>query len=207
MTRGAVVFDIGNVLIEWHPERFYDAAIGPARRQRLFRDVDLAAMNLAIDAGAPFRETVLDWAVRYPDWGAEIRLWHDNWIDMASPRIEGSVALMRALRRRGVPVLALSNFGGQTFALAQGHYDFLNDFDRAFVSGHMGLLKPDPRIYQAVEQETGLAPRQMLFTDDRDENVAAAAARGWRTHLFRGWQGLARRLVQDGLLNEEDITT
>ena len=24
----AVVFDIGNVLIEWQPERFYDAAIG-----------------------------------------------------------------------------------------------------------------------------------------------------------------------------------
>ena len=36
----AVIFDIGNVLIEWQPERFYDAVIGEARRKRMFADVD-----------------------------------------------------------------------------------------------------------------------------------------------------------------------
>jgi 2-haloacid dehalogenase len=42
-----------------------------------------------------------------------------------------------------------------------------------------------------------------LFTDDRAENISAAQARGWQTHLFDGPQGLARRLVDAGLLTPE----
>ncbi len=33
-------------------------------------------------------------------------------------------------------------------------------------------------------EESGVAPGRLLFTDDKAENIAAAAARGWRTHLF-----------------------
>ena len=40
MTPQAVVFDIGNVLIEWQPERFYDAEIGADRRRALFAEED-----------------------------------------------------------------------------------------------------------------------------------------------------------------------
>jgi 2-haloacid dehalogenase len=103
-----------------------------------------------------------------------------------------------------VPVFALTNFGDETFEIARRAYPFLNDFDRAFVSARMRLVKPDVAIYAAVEAETGLAPEGLLFTDDRPENVEAAAARGWRTHLFTGWQGWARRLVSEGLLTERE---
>ena len=41
---------------------------------------------------ALFRETIYDWADRHPDWAAEIRMWYDRWIELASPRIEGSIA-------------------------------------------------------------------------------------------------------------------
>src|SRR5690606_30390271 len=49
----AVVFDIGNVLIEWQPEQFYDHAIGREARTRMFAEVDLHGMNEAVDRGAP----------------------------------------------------------------------------------------------------------------------------------------------------------
>ncbi|SEN86405.1 2-haloacid dehalogenase [Gemmobacter aquatilis] len=204
MTIEAVIFDIGNVLIEWNPERFYDWTLGRAEREAFFAEVDLHAMNDAVDAGAPFRETVYAWAERHPDWAAEIRMWHDNWIDLASPRIEGSIALLRALRLRGVPVFALTNFGIDSFAYAQTQYDFLTEFDQAFVSGHMGVIKPDPRIYEMVEADCGVAPGRLLFTDDRADNIAAAQARGWQTHRFEGWQGWARRLVAAELLTEKE---
>lgn len=204
MTIEAVIFDIGNVLIEWNPERFYDWTLGRAEREAFFAEVDLHAMNDAVDAGAPFRDTVYAWAERHPDWAAEIRMWHDNWIDLASPRIEGSIALLRALRLRGVPVFALTNFGIDSFAHAQTQYDFLNEFDQAFVSGHMGVIKPDPRIYEMVEADCGVAPGRLLFTDDRADNIAAAQARGWQTHRFEGWQGWARRLVAAELLTEKE---
>ncbi len=200
----AVIFDIGNVLIEWNPERFYDATIGEARRRALFAEVDLHRMNDLIDEGALFRETIYDWADAHPDWSPEIRLWYDRWIDMASPRIEGSIALMRALQTKGVPVFALTNFGIHSFAYARTQYDFLDAFDHAYVSGRMGVIKPDARIYAMVEAHSGLAPEQLLFTDDRADNIAAAAARGWQVHQFTGWQGWAGTLVSAGLLTKEE---
>ena len=200
----AVVFDIGNVLIEWQPERFFDAHIGPEARARMFAEIDLHGMNEAVDRGAPFRETVYDWAARYPAWEENIRLWHDRWIDMASPVIPQSVRLMRALQAQRIPVFALTNFGDETYTEAEPHYPFLCDFDRAFISGRLKVTKPDPEIYAIVERDSGFAPAALLFTDDRAENIAVAAARGWGTHLFEGPQGWAARLVAEGLLTERD---
>jgi 2-haloacid dehalogenase len=201
----AVVFDIGNVLLTWRPEAWYDRTYGPERRERLFREVDLEGMNLSIDAGADFRGTVHALAEAHPHWAREIRDWHDNWLGLAGPVIEPSVRLMRALKRRGVPVFALTNFGAGSFEVARGAMDFLSEFDRAYVSGRLGLIKPDPAIYAAVEADCGIAPERLLFVDDKPENIAAAEARGWQGHLFDGPEGLERRLLAEGLLAAEDV--
>jgi 2-haloacid dehalogenase len=68
----------------------------------------------------------------------------------------------------------------------------------------MGVIKPDPRIYEMVEQDCGIAPNRLLFTDDKAENITAAARRGWRTHQFETWQGWAERLVAEGLLSKSE---
>ena len=177
---------------------------GEDRRRALFAAVDLHGMNDRVDEGALFRETIYDWAEQHPAWRAEIRMWYDRWIELASPRIDGSIALQRALRARGVPVFALTNFGRYSFEEALPKMDFLQDFDRRYVSGVMGVIKPDPLIYQMVEADCGIAPSRLLFTDDRAENITAAAERGWRTHRFDGWQGWARRLVAEGLLTMKE---
>lgn len=200
----AVIFDIGNVLTCWQPEAFYDRVIGSARRRALFDAVDLHGMNDLVDAGAAPRATVYQWAERYRDWGPEIRMWYDRWIELASPRIEGSIALQRALRAKGVPVFALTNFGRDTFEEALPKMDFLHDFDRLYVSGRMGVIKPDPQIYAMVEADCGIAANRLLFVDDKAENIAAAARRGWRTHQFESWQGWGRRLVAEGLLTNKE---
>ena len=200
----AVIFDIGNVLTRWQPEAFYDRVIGEARRRALFDAVDLHRMNDEVDAGAEFRDTIYAWAEDYPEWSSEIRMWHDRWIELASPRIEGSIALLRALRGKGVPVFALTNFGASSYAAAVPLLDFLREFDREYVSGRMGVIKPDPRIYQMVEADCGLSGDRLLFADDKPENIAAAADRGWRTHQFETWQGWAARLVAEGLLTRAE---
>ncbi|MBE1285123.1 MAG: HAD-IA family hydrolase [Rhodobacteraceae bacterium] len=206
MTISAVVFDIGNVLIEWRPERFYDAAIGEDRRRAMFAEVDLHGMNDLVDRGHHFTETIYDWAEKYPEWRNEIRMWHDNWLDLATPQIPHSVRLMRALRRQGTQTFILSNIGIQTWDLAVGRYPFLAEFDRAYVSGYMKTAKPDADIYAQVERDCGLAPERLIFADDRQDNIDTAAARGWKTHLFTDPQGWADRLVVEGLLTAEDAT-
>ncbi len=200
----AVIFDIGNVLIEWQPERFYDRVIGETRRKEMFAELDLHGMNDVIDRGGHFRDTIYGWADDTPKWRDEIRMWHDNWFDLASPAIDHSVRLLRALRRQNVPVFALSNFGIQNWPPAVQVYPFMGEFDREYVSGRMGVIKPDPRIYEMVEQDCGIAAEHLLFTDDRIDNINAAANRGWNVHLFEGAQGWADRLVTEGLLSAKD---
>ncbi|AVO37260.1 HAD family hydrolase [Pukyongiella litopenaei] len=200
----AVVFDIGRVLIDWNPTGFYDREIGETARRALFAEVDLEAMNESVDMGRPFAASVEALARAHPRWAREILLWRDRWLDMASPAIPHTVRLKQALRDRGVPVFALSNFGVETFDIATAAYPFLLDFDRIWVSGHHGMMKPDPEFYAALEQGCGHDPAALLFADDRPENIVIAARRGWQVHLFDGPQGFAERLVADGLLNEED---
>jgi len=200
----AVVFDIGNVLLEWYPEPFYDRVIGQDRRKALFAAVDLYTMNQAVDLGAPFRSSVYALADRHPEWRTEICLWHDRWIDMAARAIPHSARLMRALRARGVPVFSLTNFGVESLELAARHYPILAEFDREYVSGHLQLIKPGPGIYAALEADCGIAPEALIFTDDKRENIDVAAARGWQVHLFEGPQGWADQLVASGLLSADE---
>ena len=200
MSIAAVVLDIGNVLIEWQPERFYDREIGEARRREMFAAIDLHAMNDRVDLGEPFRDVIYETAEAYPAFRDEIRMWHDRWIELAQPVIVHSVILMERLQSRGVPVFALSNFGVESFAYAQTQYDFLHNFDRPYISGHLRMAKPDPAIFAHVEETSGIAPENLLFTDDRADNIAAARARGWSTHLFDGPDNWAARLIEDGLL-------
>ncbi|MFY9238767.1 MAG: HAD family phosphatase [Roseovarius sp.] len=200
----AVVFDIGNVLIEWQPERYFDSIVGEGRRRALFAEVDIHAMMDRIDAGAGFAEEVVRTSRMHPGFAAEILHFHDHWTDMAQPEIPHSVRLLNELKTARVPVFALSNFGANNFPLSVAQFPFLSLFDRSYISGAMGMKKPDAAIYAAVEADCALPPEALLFTDDRAENIAAAAARGWATHLFENPEGFAQTLVERGLLPEED---
>ena len=200
----AVVFDIGNVLIEWQPERFFDKEIGADRRRAMFAAIDLHGINDEVDRGGNFHDTIHAAAKAHPEWHDEVLMWHDRWIEMAAPAIDHSVRLLRALRKTGVPVFALTNFGIQTFEIAEPVYPFLGEFDRRYISGHMGVIKPDADIYRQVEQDCGVPPGGLLFTDDRIDNINAAAARGWQTHLFEDPQGWSDCLVAHGLLSKEN---
>lgn len=204
MSIEAVVFDIGNVLIRWQPELFYDAEIGADRRRALFDAVDLHSMNEGVDRGDSLHEAVYATAKMHPEFGDEIRLWHDRWTDLAAPAIPHSVHILRQLRAKGVPTFVLSNIGDDTFQIARDHYGFLNEFDRFYISGAMKAIKPDARIYQMVEEDCGLDPSALIFADDRPENIKTATDRGWHGHVFEHPQGWADRLVAAGLLTKAE---
>jgi len=196
----AVVFDIGNVLVEWNPERYFDSRIGVARRKALFAAVDLHSMHDGVDRGGDLATIVQDCARAHPEWADDILIWRDDWLKMVGPVIEPSVAILRELKAKGVPVFALTNYGRGTFEDSIPLFPFFEAFDQTYVSGRMGVVKPNPEIYRRVEEDCGVAPDRLLFTDDRPENIAAAEARGWQGHVFDGPDGFRTRLEQEGLL-------
>jgi len=151
-----------------------------------------------------FRDVIFAEADKHPEFRDEVRMWHDHWIEMASPEIPHSTKLLREIRAKGMPVYALTNFGVESFAYAQTVYPVLTEFDQAFVSGELRMVKPDAEIYAALEGATGVVPDRLLFTDDRPDNIAAAQARGWHAHLFEHPQGWADTLVAHGVLTAEE---
>ena len=204
MTVKAVIFDVGNVLLEWKPEAFFSGKYGVARAKAFFAKTEIEAVNYRIDLGAPFKDSLYDYAEKAPEFAAEIRDWHDSWLQMASPDIPHSVRLLRALRSKGVPVFALTNFGIETWEIARGVFPFLDEFDRLYHSSRMKTAKPSPRIYEMVEEDCGHSGDELIFTDDKEENLAAAGVYGWKTHLFTDPAGWAARLVVEGMLTEEE---
>lgn len=198
----AVIFDIGNVLLEWHPDKVYRELIpDPAERRAIFDKLDLDGMNLEIDKGAPFKETIQQKAREFPQFKELVMAWHDRWIEMASPLIPASWDILERLKEENVPVYALSNFGVETYAYAKSVYSEFNKFDREFISGHLQIIKPDPAIYAHVEQETGLSGSQIVFADDREDNIQAARARGWHGHVFTSAPRFEAELRDLGVLS------
>ena len=201
-----VLFDIGNVLIEWQPERFYDRLQPPVDWRRMFAEVDLHAINDQIDRGAGFRETIYTAAAQNPEFETLIHLWHDRWIDIASPAISASASLNMALRKKGIATGLLSNIGAETFARARAEYPFLDDFAPKFLSGEIGHIKPEPEIYAHVEQSLDVPPNAILFADDRLDNIKAAQDRGWLGHQFTSAERWADCLMGHGLLDQKDVS-
>lgn len=188
----AMVFDIGNVLVDWQPHRVYEALVpDPQARAALFERVDFHNMNLAGDRNGDLAAEVAALAARHPGDASAILAWRARWDEMFGPMLPGVEALFRAVKAQGIPVVALTNFAADTFLVAQRRFPILTEFDIEVVSGREHVLKPEPAIYEIVEARTGLSGPDLFFADDKPENVAAALARGWRGHVTDGSEGLA----------------
>jgi FMN phosphatase YigB (HAD superfamily) len=97
--------------------------------------------------------------------------------------IEPMVELHAALRKRGMPTFILSNTNELAVKHIRRSYPFLSDFQGYILSYEHGVMKPEPRIYEIAERVTGQLGLDILYVDDRPENITAAAERGWQVIL------------------------
>jgi HAD superfamily hydrolase (TIGR01509 family) len=196
-----VVFDIGNVLLRWNPRNLYRKTFDDEARMERFLATALAMDFVAHTDTAPdFAAAVEARAKAFPEFAAELRLFHERWIETLGGPIDENVALLRRLKLAGRPVHALSNFATDKFALARERHDFLNAFDVAVISGHVGAVKPEARIYEILLERVGAAPKDLLFIDDSPANVRAAAALGMATIHYHPGADLERELEARGAL-------
>ena len=196
-----VVFDIGNVLIRWNPRNLFRKHIRDEARMERFLasalSMDFVAMT---DVVVDFSRAVAERARAFPEFARELHLFDERWVETIGGPIEENIALVRRLKAAGRPVHALSNFATVKFALAQAMFDVLNEFDVCIVSGHVGVAKPDPRIYEILFERTGRKPRELLFIDDSVANVRAAEALGMSAIHYAPGVDLERELLARGAL-------
>ena len=197
-----VVFDVGQVLIEWDPRHLYrDLFDGYEDLMEDFLDrVCTPAWNLEQDRGRPWTDAVALLTEEHPDCAELIRAYDDMWERMVPGAIPGTPDILAELKARGVPVYAITNFSADKFELTRKRFDFLNGFDGIIVSGQERLVKPDPAIYRLLTDRYGLEAKDCYFIDDNPDNVEAARSVGMSAHLFSGAEALRRDLKAIGLL-------
>lgn len=195
-----VVFDIGNVLLDWDPRHLYRKLFDdPARMDHFLTQVWSPEWNRELDRGRPFAEAVEELAAAHPDFAGAIRAYDSRWPETVAGAIAGSVAILRALGDAGVPCYAITNFSQEKFAVARRLWPFLDDFHGVVVSGKERLLKPDPAIYRLFLARYGLSAEDCVFIDDNATNVAGARAIGMHGIVFHDPERLAQDLRALGL--------
>jgi len=192
----AVVFDVGNVLIEWDPRHLYrrvftndDGTPDEARVAWFLAEVCTADWNVEQDRGRSIAEAEAEALARHPGMGPAIRSFYGRFQTMIPRAIDGTVAVLEALKAAGMPVHGLTNFSAETFAPTQRRFGFLNRFDTVVVSGAERVIKPDPRIFEILIERARLIPARTAFVDDSPHNIEAARTLGFQAHLFQGADG------------------
>lgn len=199
-----VLFDLGGVLIDWEPRRLYRKIFADeARMEAFLATICTPAWNLELDRGRPFAGAVAELVARHPQEREPIEAFHKRWIEMIGGPISGTVTLLEALQRRGRKLRALTNWSAETFPLVRDDpvYGFLDHFETIYVSGELGLIKPEPEIFEHVLDDLGLAAGRVLFIDDSAKNIATADRMGFATHRFTEPAALAADLRRHGLLD------
>jgi HAD superfamily hydrolase (TIGR01509 family) len=106
---------------------------------------------------------------------------------------EDVVSLLPELKKKYKLVL-LSNTNSIHQKYGWNEYSFLKNFNKLFLSHEVGSVKPEEKIYSAVEAFTKLPPEEHIFIDDIYEYAAAAKKRGWDAIQFKSYNQLVDEL-------------
>jgi 2-haloacid dehalogenase len=196
-----VIFDLGNVLIDWNPNYLYDK-IFPEKEKRdhFLSNICTPEWHARQDAGRPVMEATKELVAKHPEWEKEITAFYSRWNEMFGGVIQGSVDILAELKNTNLKLYALTNWSAELFQHALAEYDFLHWFDGRVVSGEEGINKPEPEVYQRLLQRFSVDPASALFIDDKDYNVRAAEELGMKGIVFTSPGSLKNELEQLGLL-------
>jgi 2-haloacid dehalogenase len=189
------------VLFEWDLRSLFAKLIDePGQLDWFLEHVVTEEWHFQADAGRPLAEMVAERQAEFPAHARLLDAYATRFNETVERPIPGTHALVGRLHAAAVPLYALTNFGAEFFAAFRPTQPIFELFEAIVVSGEECVAKPDPRIYEIAERRFGRAPGELFFTDDNPANVAAAAARGWRAHVFEDAAGLETALLEAGLL-------
>jgi HAD superfamily hydrolase (TIGR01509 family) len=197
----AVVFDLGKVLLD------FDYSIAIRRIQQRCRLAEPELQALINQSPLLHRyETNLLTSEQFfaevkaaTEFCGEFDEFQGMFADIFSP-IEPMIELHAELRQNNVPTYIFSNTNDIAIGHIRARFPFFKNFDGYVLSYEHSVMKPDPRIYEAVETVTGCRGPQLLYIDDRAENIAAAQQRAWRTILHVAAEPTRAAVVATGLL-------
>lgn len=201
----AVIFDLGQVLIEVQPNR---AFLEVARRtslpaqavgERLARNMALfEAFEIGAYAPDEFHRRMtaaLDVVLGYSEFEAV-------WNSVFAGEIETTAVLARQLQAEArVAVAALSNTNAIHVEHMRRTWPLFSELNNVFLSNEIGKRKPQPEAFRHVLDALGVKPDRSVFIDDLEENVAAARTLGMHGVVAHSPAAVADGLRRLGVVN------
>ena len=102
------------------------------------------------------------------------------------------------LKERGLQTAILSNMGDSVMESILESFAWVADFDVLIWSYQHRMVKPDPEIYHLLLEKLGTAPEEILFLDDKPENIEAARHQGIQGLQFSTIDQLRQDLITSG---------
>lgn len=178
-----IIFDIGNVLASFRwtdlfkelgftGEAFDRIAAATVLHPTMWNEFDRSLLS--------DEEIIASCIKRAPEYEKEIRLLFDTTAGLVE-EYPHSYGWIRSLKERGYKVYLLSNYGKTSFEAARDNHrlSFLPLVDGAVISYEVQIVKPEPRIYQALLEKYNLKAEECVFLDDKPENIEVAEALGF----------------------------
>lgn len=183
-----VIFDYGNVLVDWNPAYLFLPVFGGNEAEcKFFTDnVCNREWFTRMDRGEDMDKCVAELQNRYPQYADAVAMFRDRWFEMCHGDIPGMLEIIQELKSKGVGVYGLTNWPAATFTEARRRFKTLASIDNYVVSSAVKLVKPDPEIYQLLLSKFNLKAAECVFIDDRVDNVNAAKALGMSGIVYPG---------------------
>jgi 2-haloacid dehalogenase len=198
----AIVFDFGGVLIDWNPRYLYANLFDSDANamERFLAEIGFMEWNLQQDKGRPFASGVAELCRRFPHYADLIRAYDERWEESIGGPIQATVNILASLKQAGYRLYGLSNWSAEKFYGFSARYEFFAWFEDIVLSGDVGLVKPDPRIYLLLLERIGRTAGECLFIDDSEANILAAHEVGFGTIHYESPEQLAAALYQRNIV-------
>ncbi|MEO1641897.1 MAG: HAD family phosphatase [Pseudomonadota bacterium] len=202
MSARIVLFDLGNVVVDWRPLLLYRQLFDDlAEAERFCAEVCNMAWHTEHDRGVSMDENAAPLITKYPQYERQIRAWKTRWLDMFLGYVPGTPPLIARLEEKRVLLYGLSNIPAEKAEETFDAFPMIKILRDVVVSGAEKVVKPDPKIYDIALERMGRPdPGDVLFIDDNRNNIDAAKALGFQTHHFQGAGCLEADLVKRGLI-------
>lgn len=169
-----IIFDIGNVLLSFQPERFLKQYYDEKTMGDLLTIIFCSDEWLELDLGnLTIDETINIFSKRNPHYKEEIYFILKHWTEMMTP-IQENVDIAYKLKEKGYSLYILSNFHEEAIKEMYNKYPFFTIFDGGVISAYEHMIKPNPKFYQILLDRYHLNPHECLFIDDMLANVTIA---------------------------------
>ena len=171
-----VVFDVGNVLLSFNPEKTLEELFpeDAEKRQIMLDTVFRSPCWVMLDRGTLSQEeAVKAMAGLHPELENDIRYVLENWIDLKDVVQEGVDTLKRC-KAMGKRCIVLSNYHDEGFKHIQRKFDFFRLMDGFVISAEVHMVKPCTEIYHYLLDHFHLDGERTLFIDDVPANIEAA---------------------------------